>query len=259
MQDIIQNELATNGFSTRAFLDQEYLEEIKNILYDNLVYMFQLQSIGHANKLMSLVNGLEYYHLADFNNFDHAKIWGKNARVLGPNFVKWFKKSRFWQKLVVLFGDIEISDEDRYGWPNIYWRLVRPYVKSDVGPLHRDSWFWELNKDTFLTPEYPFKRIKVWIPIIIEEGKNGLLVSPKSHQRFDIEWHGEHKQGKMKPILDTELSSINTILLDTKPAQAVIFDDDLMHGGALNNGDTTRVSIEFTILQKKVSNRILES
>ena len=75
-------------------------------------------------------------------------------------------------KLKSFFGEISISDEENLGYGNIYWRLVRPNEFSDIGPIHRDSWFWELNKN-FPRPNFPFQRIKVWIAIETEAGKIG--------------------------------------------------------------------------------------
>ena len=93
-----------------------------------------------------------------------------------------------------------VSDEDNLGRPNIYWRLVRPQEKGDIGPLHRDSWFWELNDD-FPTPKYDFYRLKVWLPIFTEIGLNGLLLEPFSQKRVDIKWSGEKRHGINKPTL----------------------------------------------------------
>ena len=148
-----------------------------------------------------------------------------------------------------LFGEIIISDEENLGYGNIYWRLVRPNKVEDIGPIHRDSWFWELNKK-FPKPDFPFQRIKVWIAIETEVGKSGLMVEKNSHKRSDINWEGKFKHGIMKPILLDKESSLNMTLINTLPGETVIFNDNLLHGGALNKGSNTRVSAEFTIIRK---------
>ena len=44
----------------------------------------------------------------------------------------------------------------------------------------------------------------------------------------------------MKPILLDE-SSLNMTLINTLPGETVIFNDNLLHGGALNKGSNTRI------------------
>ena len=114
--------------------------------------------------------------------------------------------------------------------------------------MHRDSWFWEANNNYSYPNSKPLKRVKVWIPIIIEPGLNGLLVEPFSQFRKDLLWRGEGHKGSVKPVLLTNINQVNPILIDTSPGQAVIFNFELLHGGAINNGQFTRVSVEFTIL-----------
>ena len=40
-------------------------------------------------------------------------------------------------------------------------------------------------------------------------------------------------------------------LIETLPGESIIFNDNLLHGGALNLGTNTRISTEFTILKNK--------
>ena len=69
----------------------------------------------------------------------------------------------------------EPSDEDSIGRPEIYWRLVRPNKLNDVGPLHADSWFWNLNN------KKKDKRFKLWVPIHCEINNTGFRYVPNSH------------------------------------------------------------------------------
>ena len=190
----------------------------------------------------------EYHQIS--NQINHSSLWPKSHRVLPSTFSRLFFQTSFYADLRSLFGSFEISDEDCLGYPNIYWRLVRPNEPADVGPLHRDSWFWELNS-SFAKPNYPFTRYKVWVPIFTEPGLNGLLVEPGSHLRDDICWKGEFRHGIMKPVLLSPLSSINSELVHLSPGSCIIFDDNLIHGGSINRGDFTRVSLEFTIIARK--------
>ena len=76
------------------------------------------------------------------------------------------------------------------------------------------------------------------------------MVEKNSHKRSDINWEGIFKHGIMKPILLDKESSLNMTLINTLPGETVIFNDNLLHGGALNKGLNTRVSAEFTIIKR---------
>ena len=179
--------------------------------------------------------------------------WPKISRVLPPNFAQWFLSTTYIEKLRKIYGKIIITDEESLGYPNIYWRLVRPNIPRDVGALHRDAWFWEIDK---LNGKYfpPNKRIKSWISINVESGKNGLLVIPRSHKEDEIKWELYNKDGKQKPKLSTPINEKKKTLLKTQNNTVILFDDKLIHGGSENNGQSTRVSLEFTIfLEKKIN------
>ena len=79
--------------------------------------------------------------------------------------------------------------------------------------------------------------------------KNGILIQGKSHKRKDLEW-GKKTETIRKPILRTKIDEHTMTLADTPPGWGVIFDDKLLHGGALNTADKCRCSIEFTLLKK---------
>jgi hypothetical protein len=145
------------------------------------------------------------------------------------------------------FGEFLISNEEGLEKEEIYWRLVRPGVSSDIGPLHSDAMFWNLGHGN--TPE-SYKRVKIWIALYCEKGRSGFRFSPGSHAK-KVDYIGEDRGGILKPkINDKILSTLTMARFDTDPGGAIIFHDDLVHGG-LAGGEKTRVSIEFTIMYKK--------
>ncbi len=234
------------GFSTTQSLSKEEYAIVKTAILEQWLYRIQIANPRAVARIVRENIDIKDYHLIE-SMLDHGKIWTKNSRILPQSFAKWFLDSKFSQRLASYFGDFVISDEDDLGWPNIYWRLVRPMQKADLGPLHRDEWFWNLNPQ-YQKPDYPFKRVKVWIPIHAEPGQNGLLVEPNSHKRTDIKWDGALRHGSIKPVMLTEAKDLFPELVISQPGQAIIFNDKLIHGGALNNGVFCRVSVEFTML-----------
>ena len=236
------------GFSKEITLDSNELDNFKIAIrqqwLDNISRYFpEIIKVINSQNL-----SVKDYHKIS-NNLDHSNIWTKKSRILPREFFLEFLKSRLFLKLKNIFGEIEISDEENYGYGNIYWRLVRPNQSNDVGPYHRDRWFWELNNN-FPKPSYPFYRVKIWISIETERNKSGLLIEKNSHNRKNVNWIGKHKHGIIKPVLLDHPDLFDMELIDTKSGDIIIFNDNLIHGGALNTGENTRVSAEFTILVK---------
>lgn len=189
--------------------------------------------------------GLSSYHsVYQPDDFHHGRTWVKSARVLGPQFVQTLQKTDFFKNLRQVFGSFLVSDEENFGWPNVYWRLVRP-GSSDIGPVHADKWFWDLGHGTM--PQ-GYSRVKLWLAIAAQPGKSGLMVLPGSHKKSDWKYHGIEKNDQMKPVFDEDVSSLNMLDLPLNPGQFILFHDELLHGGMPNLSESTRVSLEFTLL-----------
>ena len=237
------------GFTLENKISKRELDYFKKFI--NLQWQQRIKETNPAVYSLILKKGIkiENYHEIS-NSLKHEEIWSKSFRILPIEFVKWFEVSKFFKALKFKYGEFVISDEENLGSPNIYWRLVRPGHSKDVGPMHRDSWFWELNSD-FPKPSYSFSRLKVWIPIYTEKGCNGLLVEPYSQNRNDIVWSGEDRHGIKKPLLNTVKNKLNPVLLNADVGDSVVFNDNLIHGGAINKGLKCRISVEFTMLIKE--------
>lgn len=235
--------LQLNNTELASFKDaifNQYLQNIK-ITYPNLYKNFK-------------ENGLENYHLLS-KLINHEIMWLKINRCLPQDFVNDFKKMEIYIYLKEIFGPFRISgiisgDKVYPEREEIYWRLVRPCTPSDIGPLHADKWFHEidplhekiLGKNTYT--------IKIWIPIITEPGKNGLLLVPNSNLK---KWKYDviQRNNNIKPKL---IDDANPILVSSKPGNLIIFNENLLHGGAVNEGKTTRVSCEITMVFDKKLN-----
>ncbi|HLB41626.1 MAG TPA: phytanoyl-CoA dioxygenase family protein [Gammaproteobacteria bacterium] len=232
------------GYSTRLRLNEDELGQLRQMIQMQWLYRLQLlipESVQYFDQL-----GIKYYHLAS-HLINHEEVWPKTSRVFPREAVAIIRNMNFFKTLQKMLGNIIISDEENFGWENIYWRLVRP-GSSDFGSLHADKWFWDLGQyGQFL--DFPHERLKVWIAIYTIAGKNGLCIVPNSHLKKDWKWHVEERSGRKKPIFDDELSGhFKCVLLPLESGQSVIFHDELLHGGAVNLAETTRVSIEFTML-----------
>lgn len=195
--------------------------------------------------------GISNYHqLAHL--LQHETLWPKKNRCLPKHSCDKIKVLPFLQTLREELGAFTISDvfygdthED--GREEIYWRLVRPDAASDVGGMHADSWFHDVMNMSGQAFASGSETVKIWIPIFSQSGRNGLLLVPDSHRKT-YRYHGEPGPGGMKPILDEEVATLGAELMLTDPGNMLLFNDRVVHGGAINRGDQTRVSIEITLV-----------
>ncbi len=232
------------GFSTNLSATSDDLSLIRELI--------EQQWLAHLNRIVPQYaaafaeRGCARYHeLA--HNIDHGSVWPKRSRILPAEAVAAIRTTSFFRQLAAEFGEFAISDEDDIGWEEVYWRLVRPNAGGDIGPLHADQWFWKLG--TAVVPR-DMERVKCWIAIITEPDRNGLLVVPGSHLS-DWRFHGETRHGSLKPQIDEDEAQFDLKLLPLAPGGVAVFHDKLLHRGALNEGSTTRVSLEFTMFVKK--------
>lgn len=221
----------------RSEITSQWLSVIAE-LHPELLSQFREVGIENYHKLSKLVQ--------------HEKLWPKGNRCLPLKSCKKIRTLPFFKVLRQEFGDFKLADvfyEDNHqlGREEIYWRLVRPDVEKDVGPLHADKWFHELTGQANRIFPRGSVTVKVWIPIFSVSGKSGLLIVPNSHLKS---WrhHGEQGRGGIKPIIDEDVATIGAELIPTRPGNILIFGEGTLHGGAVNRGRQTRVSVEFTMV-----------
>ena len=188
----------------------------------------------------------EYFNLQ--SNLLHESISNKSIRIFDAIELQQIKNTSFFNRLYDYFGNFSITNEESQLDEEIYWRIVRPKMVNDVGPLHADLWFWTRNSYKIGNDDV---RIKVWIMLYGSEP--GFNLISNSHL---IEYNYEliNVDGKHKPLKsDADYGHVEGI--STKPGSGIIFNDRLIHGGNVGN-KSGRVSFEFTICVNR--NRILE-
>lgn len=231
------------GYARMRIQDRE-LEYLRRVIRDQWLYRIQLLCPDRVKEFVQR-EMCDYHEVT--RTFDHKTAWPKIARILPSGVVGEIRTFPFMKQLEEEFGEFLVSDEEEVGWEEFYWRIVRP-GNSDVGPLHADSWFWDAGHGK--TPEGR-ERVKVWLAIYCEKGRNGLRVIPGSHLRNDWRYHLVERDGFRKPQFDEEEDQLDIQVVPTDPADGIIFHDRLIHGGAPNLGNTTRVSLEFTLFVRK--------
>jgi hypothetical protein len=242
------------GYSADLQLSMDELNEFRRIINDHWLLNIEMacpELHAEAKKI-----GIENYHqIADRVN--HQKLWHKSSRVLPKASVDSVKSLPFFSILKNEFGDFSISDvydtEQRHGQEEIYWRLVRPNVQSDVGPLHKDNWFHGAANSGYGMFSKDAITVKAWIPIFCEKGKSGLALLGGSHLR-EWKYHIEVEDGMVRPKPDEDLSQLGAALVPTDAGNVLLFNDGVLHGGVLNAGRQTRVSAEITLVLDRSAN-----
>lgn len=180
---------------------------------------------------------------------DHEQLWPKGERILAADAVARLRRLPLFGRLREVFGPFSVAEGFHgsthvAGLEEIYWRLVRPGVDSDVGPLHADCWFHDImDMRGRAFPEQCFT-MKIWIPVYCERGRNGLMMVPESHLR-DWKHSTRWVNGQPKPSFDDDAQAV---LIPTEPGEMLIFHERTLHGGARNQGERTRVSAEITLV-----------
>jgi len=231
------------GYSCSLMLEENELTILKKIVNDHYQYVLKRKLNLNVSSEANL------YHYLQIKN--HADVWKKEDRFFNQDAIEIIKKFKFLEVLKGVLGDFYISNKVNQDGKleqeeEIYWRLVRPHEETDVGNLHADIWFSEIYgyKEKLFSN---FETIKVWIPVYIEPGLSGLVISENSH-KLKHEYEIVTLDGRSRPNLITKL---DTRLLITPPGTVVLFGENLVHGGIINSGNFCRVSIEITLVLGK--------
>ncbi len=232
------------GFALDLTFHSEELDAVRNAVRDHWLAKIKQNSPEHLSKF-SQIDINEYHQHSHL--VQHDQLWCKANRILPETAVDLIRSTSLVKNLEQHYGYFKISNEEGLLPEEIYWRLVRPNQPNDMGPLHADCWFWDLGHGT--TPKN-CKRVKVWIALWCEPGLNGLRLVPHS-QKKQWKYHGERRHGFIKPQFDEDEDKLDVELITSNPGDAIIFHDNLLHGGALNRGQFTRVSMEFTMFVEK--------
>jgi len=239
----INQEIDKFGFYIGISLNKIDLKFLENLIKKKIFLKIK-NKYPNLKKHINKLKIFEYHKISNF--IDHKKLWPKSARLFSNSEVKKIRKLNFFKKIEQYFGKIKITNEDNIMKEEIYWRLVRPNVPIDVGPLHADKWFWDHNE--WKVPKNKY-RLKIWIPIINEENNSGLIYVPKSHKK-NFKYQTHKVDNKIKPLKISTKKTLIKKSFKVKSGQAVVFHDNLLHGGKIGK-KKQEISLEFTILIKK--------
>lgn len=212
----------------KKIIKQKLLKNIKNN-FPKQIEFFKKLDLSQYHKRSDLI--------------EHEKIMSRDHRLLSQNEVNIFFELDGIKKLKKSFKNFTITNEINQKQPEIVWRMVRPNKKNDVGPLHADSWFFDLNGWKIKNKK---QLIKVWTLIEGDKKSSGLKVIPNSHKMPKPEYSSKDDFIK-KPLIDEKKFDEELSFAHMEKGQSLIFHHDLIHGGEYSKESSTRISIEFTL------------
>jgi hypothetical protein len=221
---------------------------IPSIIYN--LFLNKISGIVHNNLIKSGVNipgDFELIHYHKYcNDYLHRRMWNKKSRIFDEQFIRKYEITSWLNEICSIKPNYHVLDIEKIGYPEIYFRLVRPNKIEDISGPHTDGAYYEV---TDKISEEKWKNwIKVWIPICHENRDNTLLLYPSS-MNHSPKFIPKEFQDKPRPVLLENIENYYPCLnpnLDN--GIALYFSPYLLHG-ALNsmNSKYTRVSIEFAI------------
>ena len=257
----------------RSFNQQGFTSDLK-LTPDEVIILRELLTKHWLMQIKKLFpDAYEKCSNQPFNNYhsvshllDHSTLMKTEHRNLPEPMVCQIKEMQFFKTLEKILGLFTIEDVQG---DSISWRISRPGEQKDVFPCHADEWYFVAqhgaadyklekcipNSDNqfrqlrWSRGEQNFTIIHTWIAIDIELGLNGLLIAPKSHL-LDWDYKVMGADTYKSSIRKFELSDdqkIDLKLAGMHPGDILLFHDKLIHGGALNKGNKTRVAMLFNI------------
>jgi len=224
--------------------------QIIQLYTDEEIKFLRTMIEGHVKSMLDLRSlTLKNYH-RDVNENQHKILSDKRMRVFHAHDAIEIEKFKGTQRLLennpgYRIADIVYNSSEREPRPEFYFRLVRPGYPGDVGAPHCDFWF-----DAAMGTEWGIgNTIKLWIPIEIEPGLNGLFFFPDAPAQ--VPFTILEKDGFKRPQIGLPFESLGAPVLPCPlPGQALKFYDNVLHAGAPNKGSSTRVSIEITLIRE---------
>jgi len=227
-------------------LDAEDYKLTLELIDKHFKKLIKKSNSKHENKI-----NLKNYHTA-FKKVNHSAIFTKRNRLLGKkDCEKIINNTKLFQNLRSIFGKIFLTDEEEIGYSNIYWRCVRPKPYNDVGPFHKDKWFWDLGCGKI---SKKYQRVKIWISILSDHKKLGFRFVRNSVAK-NYKFTSEFRHHIVKPIFDDKnLKKKDIQSFSGKKGSFIVFNDELLHAGEVVDSKKCRFSLEFTFCFKKKLN-----
>ena len=225
--------------------------EIKDALEPSILGLFkeEVENMVRRRLLDNEISINENFQLEDYHNFVtdelHSRIWGKKNRTFSPEFLKSYEVDRWFNGILACVKKKNVLDIEGIGYPEVYFRLVRPCHGDDTFGAHGDGVFYTMANNI---PEHTWSKwLKVWFPITFEPLANTLGFYPES-MRIIPKFAYKVYSDKPRPVLVDSIEKFGQMKLPVqKVGEVAIFSPHLLHQAFNSGAKRSRVSIEFAV------------
>ena len=260
--DVVRCLEEQDGYAVPFILPKEDLKKIRELLSEHLRERLK-KTHSEKENIFCDIEIHKYHQISD--SLNHQELMKMTNRELSNEAVKTIQKMSFFKAIMEWFQNATIEDPLGY---RVNFRITRPGKEADTFPAHADAWYFsnyeKLAGSTLAYEEdggarlvwikdennpLNFKVVHVWIPIYCEPGLNGIKVAPGSQLR---QWKKKKVASSRyvttfpKYELD-ESEKLELKLLKTEPGEVLLFHDKLLHQGAINRGNESRIALLFNI------------
>lgn len=226
------------GYTSGLILDQDDLKKAQEII-----------SL-HISRLNNEKTSFKNILLCESKNLEDIVV-NKSKRILSTEDANDFLSLPSIKLLISKFPTLKVCNaldpiKGLIPTPEVYFRIVRPNTGGNPTAGHIDFWYDDLyNLDMRVRP-----RLKVWISLFTEPGKNGLLVKAKKSSKNYSYKTFQTPFGPRPSLIDPpDISTYDFPHIN--PGDGVIFDcESVLHLGAPNKGQMARVSVEISLRYK---------
>ena len=229
------------GYSSLKAINNDVLKYIKNCIKNSLFDLLCEKNLIPDDSQLSILDSYK-----NISNNDWISLFNKENRTFKKKYAVPINAyfNRYLAEL--LNRKVQIRDILKKGYPSFSFRIVRPFVPSDIGPLHADQWFIDIGATKGEKSNNKNQIIKFWVPINVDSESSNLIIIPNSHKnkekyKYDII---KTKNG-IKPLIRDEFDKKTIYMIKNKNGFPIIFNMNLIHGGAINKDKDCRLSLEF--------------
>jgi hypothetical protein len=233
-------DLPVLGYACGSILSAIDLEKVQKIISGHVSRILSKQVSFHellSKEVVGLSNVMKNKTQRILNKTDASELLSlvsiKNLLALFPNLVV----NNAVDPIKGLVPEYEI-----------YFRVVAPGAGGDASLGHIDGWY----DDLYNIGWSERSRLKVWLSLFTEAGKNGLLLRSKNSSK-GFSYETLHTPHGPRPAL------INPPSVDTydfpllNPGSGVVFESDsVLHLGAPNRSQMARISLEIALKSSKI-------
>jgi len=228
------------------FQEKRIPEKVYTLIKNKIKEIVSSELIQIGIKISEDFQLINYHNYCDDNI--HREIWNKKSRIFDEEFIYNIQINEWLGEICNISPNFRVLDIEKIGYPEIYFRLVRPNRIEDISGPHTDGAYFSITDN--VSEKIWGNWVKVWIPICHENQGNTLLIYPKSIGK-NIKFFTKQHKDKPRPVMIDDIAQyFPATNLGLKDGDILYFSPYLLHG-ALNSlaSKFTRISIEFAIGQ----------